>query len=269
MTTSRALPLHRGDCLTSARRYHLALRDADDDRPPTVGGWTTTWDAGGFRRVPTDGLPDGRNSKRPCGYLTCKYHVAVEYNPLNGHISVMWTAPERLGRGMNTEYLTDEAGDYLVAELERVREALRAWEASPEGHLPGATPPEALQTCALDLADVAFDEEQLTLDRVGQAARKTRERVRQVSDAAFAALRGEALTLILAARDDEDARPSTEVAIPPVEYEDGSTYPALRRSGSNVTVACTSPGCERRFTAREPRLLAMPAPFCRDHAPKP
>ncbi len=269
-STSRALPLTRGDCLTAARRYHLALvahtrRPGAPPEPPTPGGYQTVERAdGALVRVPTDGRPDGANAVRPCPYFTCKYHVALEFNQFTGSVAVMWTPPERGGRGMHTDNVTEEAGDFLVEELDRVRAALRAWEGTPEGRVHGATPPQRLQTCALDLADIAAEEGALTLAQVGDAQHKTRERIRQVSEAAFEALKREG---VLAEHADEALPPPVVEELAPLEYPDGRRYEVFRRSGSNVTVACSHPDCDRRFSARTARLLAMPAPLCPEHAP--
>lgn len=262
--TERALVPDRFECLTSAKRYHLALLDhydkpGADPEPPKPGGYQTGVRADRtLTRVPTDGLPDGSNAVRPCPYFTCKYHVALEYNQTTGAVSVMWTAPERQGRGMHTDYVTDEAGDHLVDELVKIQGELRQWEASPAGRVVGAVPPRHLQTCALDLADEARENGVLTLEQVGAAQRKTRERIRQVTDAGFEVLSREG-TLA------EHAERAVNAALDPLVYPDGHAYRVHRRSKSNVVVDCTHPGCGRRFSAREGRLLAMPSPLCAAH----
>ena len=251
LSTGHSRPKLRGDCLTSARRYELArMYTGDGLSLPEPGGWDTSDPT---QPIPTDGLRDGWNAERPCAFFGCKYHVSLEFNHFTGAVTVMW-------KDDDNEMTTAAEDAHLLEEFDRVREGLKAWHKTPEARIPGAQPPTHLHTCGLDLADMARESGDLTLEQIGAAQRKTRERIRQVAQSAFrhAALSPEMQAI--AAREGEESYPLPEhLDIPPVVVGD-RVVEVLRRNGQALVVECD--GCHRPFGLREPMLVKLGAPLC-------
>lgn len=168
-----ARPLHRYECLTAARRADLVRlysgRELAGEQPRDARGELVD--------IRADSLPDGWNAARPCPFLGCQYHLAIEYNRRKGTVKPMLAA-------------TEEALPGVLAEIES------ALSAHPDPY----HPPLHLHTCALDFADATRELGEATLDDVGKPVRRTRERIRQVVEKALAQIR----PALLAVRNDED-----------------------------------------------------------------
>lgn len=140
---------------------------ADDERPRTRG--------------------DCVNAVRPCPWVSCHHHLALDVNELNGSIKVVFPQPE-------------SADGEVDVDLE--------------------TMPD---TCALDVAD----RQEATLEDVGRVMNITRERVRQIESRALRRLGPKALRELAAFAGDDATplrRLATaalhlvpKVTLPPVE----------------------------------------------------
>lgn len=180
-------PSVRGDCLTGRERYYLTVLYSDPGAElPEPGGWAlpdgtpVKPDASGSvpdDAMPTDGKPDGKNSRRPCAYFGCKYNLVIDC-PTNGEAYLSYAASEedmmdRIERGAKIV----EAGlvaDYLNGRLDPVQ------------YPPGA----AAVTCALDVADWSRGTGEGTLEAVGVGIDRTRERIRQMEAIALKKIHG-------------------------------------------------------------------------------
>lgn len=222
-------PRHRGDCLTAVRRRELHALYGHDSEPGEP--------------YLDDGL-DGTNAQRPCHYVGCKYHLGLEYNPHTGNV-VLASAP------------SDEALAHRLAHLQVIPD--------PDVYHPAAF---GMHTCGLDVADIAREDGTVTLEEVGLAMGKTRERIRQVSDGAYAVL----LPLMgeLAAREGEDVRKvNGRTSTPPetsVLLASGERIPVLQAKLNTLVVRCQ--GCAHPITVRRTTLARQNHVLCRKCARK-
>lgn len=240
MTGSRRLPVldppdhwrptHRGDCLTAARR---------DEVEQIYGHRTATGTP--VAEESRAGSPiDGRNAQRPCLYAGCKYHLALDYNVHTGEVTPT--------REVSDEELVDNMTGKVVVP-------------DPDQYHPAAY---TMHTCALDIADVAREDGSVTLEDVGKAVDKTRERIRQVSDRGMASLKPYLGTI--AARDGEDVRLENGVPLSPdsvnrVRLANDSQLVVLQARMNTLVVPCQ--GCERAVTVRRSSLLTRTNVLCR------
>lgn len=173
----RMLPVYRGDCLTAADRYALtAAHTPEDVDPPPPRGWVTGADG---EMHPTDGLPDGENALRPCPFVSCKWTLLVDRDPLTGEVL--------FAQHGNEEELLDGLALGARLRAEGKVAAYLAGTLDPVAYPPGAV----IESCALDFADRMAAEENPggTLEEIGDAMDRTRERVRQVAEGALNHLR--------------------------------------------------------------------------------
>lgn len=268
-------PTHRAECLTAHRRYEVAVMYAPNRaRVPEAAGVDA-------QNRPTDGGPDGWNAARPCPYLRCKWHLAIDYNAVNGTLSLPYgsrddedDAPEGASSEVPPEVRFAAQAEATVARLLHIQAGLAQWEHVQQARLAGTGdgkpaerfPPPYLHTCALDLADIGHETDGLTLEAVGEATNRTRERVRQVQGGALGHLKTSRHVHGLAARDGEDAHPLGDACVAPrthIVLPSGAQIPVIRASGSSLIVACENPVCGAHFTIREPRLLKVGYAHCK------
>lgn len=166
-------PQTRGDCLTSAQRFRLAVVNRGPlDPMPKIRGYGPDG--------PEDGEPDGFNAERPCPFVACRWHLGAEYDAQSGEVVPALRVAEEATE--EERAATDEAllaalelGARIIAEG-KVQE-YRAGLLDPAEYPPGAL----VETCALDFADaVAVSGATGTLESIGVAMERTRERVRQI-----------------------------------------------------------------------------------------
>ncbi|RTL06485.1 hypothetical protein EKK58_05210 [Candidatus Dependentiae bacterium] len=101
----------------------------------------------GRRRLPLE-RNECRGGERPCGYISCKWHLFIDVDPRRG--SIKFNFPD----------LFDDDGTPLLDDM--------------------------AETCALDVRDRGGD----TLEAVAAQMNITRERIRQIQNAALRKLRG-------------------------------------------------------------------------------
>ena len=158
-------PKRRGDCLTSSQRYELQATRLSKfglpifDPDPIYDG---------------DGKPDGSNCVRPCPFVSCKHHLALDVSRTGG-IGV--------ASGVPVENMSPLEGKELVSILtDSSKGQIRALvEQYGRGYLQ--------PSCALDVADAADLERGTTLELVGRFLGVTRERVRQIESESLGRLR--------------------------------------------------------------------------------
>jgi hypothetical protein len=105
---------------------------------------------------------DCRTQSRPCPWVSCKYHLALDINPATGSIHLN-AGP----RSRRTLAVWNRRG--AEEWLERAADALL----------------DMPETCALDVAERAS----ATLEEIAELLGITRERARQIENAALAKLR--------------------------------------------------------------------------------